>query len=69
MQLPIAARLNKDLKMKTAYNNYLRPSLRVALLVMLFVGPLAGVASAIANGNSQGSNGAGFVLYVSLMRG
>lgn len=55
--------------MKTAYNNYLRPSLRVALLVMLFVGPLAGVASAIANGNSKSTNGAGFVLYVSLMRG
>lgn len=55
--------------MKNAYNQYLRPSLRVALLVFLFVGPLAGVASAIANGNGNSSNGAGFVLYVSLMRG
>ncbi|MEM5502398.1 hypothetical protein [Ahrensia kielensis] len=55
--------------MTNIYQKYLRPSLRVAALVMLFVGPLAGIASAIADGNSKSTNGAGFVLYVSLMRG
>lgn len=57
--------------MKNAYNNskILRPALRALLLVTLFVGPFAGFAIAAANDNDRGKNGAGFVLYVSLMRG
>ncbi len=46
----------------------LRPSLRAAILVAMFVGPFAGFAVAASNANAIQNNGAGFVLYVSLMR-
>lgn len=56
--------------MKNAYNKskIIRPTLRAALLVSLFVGPFAGFAIAAANDGAKQNSGAGFVIYVSLMR-
>ena len=56
--------------MKNAYNKskYIRPTLRATVLIALFVGPFAGFAVAAANDNVNQNRGAGFVIYVSLMR-
>jgi len=54
----------------TAIRNYrqsLRIALRAALLAVFMIGPLAGFAAAQDDG-ARKLSGAGFVLYVSLMR-
>lgn len=42
--------------------------LRIALVSMLFVAPVAGFAANHAGSEKAGLKGAGFVLYVSLQR-
>ena len=42
---------------------------RVAMVATVFLGPIAGLAVANAEENARPLTGAGFVLYVSLMRG
>ena len=42
--------------------------LRALTLAAVVIGPLAGIAAAQADGHNLKGKGAGFVLYVSLMR-
>lgn len=46
----------------------LRAAARAGLLATAMIGPLAGFALAQEDGAHRGASGAGFVLYVSLMR-
>ena len=46
----------------------LRTATRAGLLALAMIGPLAGFAAAQDDGAARGNSGAGFVLYVSLMR-
>lgn len=56
--------------MLTAYRSskIVRPTLRAVFLAAFFVGPFAGFSIAASNDNGAQNSGAGFVLYVSLMR-
>lgn len=46
----------------------IRIATRAGLLAIAMIGPLAGFAAAQDDGNARGNSGAGFVLYMSLMR-
>lgn len=56
--------------MTTRHNRYqaLRTAARAGFLALALIGPLAGFAAAQDDGFHRGNTGAGFVLYVSLMR-
>lgn len=47
----------------------IRIAARAGFLALAMIGPLAGFAAAQDDGARRGNTGAGFVLYVSLMRG
>ena len=53
---------------KTGFLKNLRIAARAGILAAAMIGPLAGFAAAQDDGLHRGNNGAGFVLYVSLMR-
>lgn len=46
----------------------IRTALRAATLALFMIGPLAGFAAAQDDGFHRSNSGAGFVLYVSLLR-
>ena len=46
----------------------IRTAARAGILALAMIGPLAGFAAAQDDGARRGNTGAGFVLYVSLMR-
>lgn len=46
----------------------IRIAARAGMLALFLIGPLAGFAAAQDSGLRHGASGAGFVLYVSLLR-
>ncbi|WP_370322836.1 hypothetical protein [Oricola sp.] len=56
--------------MKTTTRRFqtIRIAIRASVLALAMIGPLAGFAAAQDDGARRGNSGAGFVLYVSLMR-
>jgi len=56
--------------MKTTTRSFqsIRIAIRAGVLALAMIGPLAGFAAAQDDGARRGNSGAGFVLYVSLMR-
>lgn len=55
--------------MFTTLTNALFASLRIAVLSSIFLGPFAGLALYKSDYTQQSSNGAGFVILMSLQRG
>ena len=56
------------MKTNTRRFQTIRIAARACILALAMIGPLAGFAAAQDDGAHRGNTGAGFVLYVSLMR-